>query len=215
LPVELLSDDKLEKLWKVIRRDEAGARALRVLRTAGFDLDSIGAAACSDGPYTWSGMIVSIPFLPNRRARSRLLPRLPSARPVIRQLRELAQATEDPYCDVGAHDKRKRTVYGKAAITARHWIKVVEFLDIVFSRKWVIVQFNPLKYTIALVRWAVRVHTREPHDKELIDLIDAAYRAAGKDGFHMPLETFKKIEIHDRDTRKAGSRKLLGPRLEC
>jgi hypothetical protein len=82
------------------------------------------------------------------------------------------------------------------------------------NRNWAIIQFNPYKYTIALVRWAVRVHTGSPHDKELIDLIDAAYRAAGKDGFHMELDAFKKIEIHDRDTRMAGRRKLLGPRFE-
>jgi hypothetical protein len=215
LPVELLSNDKLEKLWKVLRRDNDGARALRVLKRAGFDLDSIGDARSWIGTYTWSEVIVSIPFLPNRRARSRRLPRLSSARPVIQLLRELAQATEDPYSDVSAHDKRKRTVYRKAAITAYPWKKVVDFLELVFSRNWEITQFNPYKYTLASLRWAVRLQTGKSHDNELIDLIDAAYRAAGENGFHMKLVTFNKIETHDRNTRAAGARKLLGPRLEA
>jgi hypothetical protein len=207
----LPSNHELQIVWNKIRRDSAGAKALRILKSAGFDLERIPAET-----GTHSGMIASIPFLPNKRARSRLQPQLPSARPVIRFLRELARATEDTYSNVEAHDKRNHILFGKFndRIRPPRLEEAASFLEWVFSKRWVVIQHNPYKNAISWLRWYVIYYTGAPHDRELIDLLDAAFRAAGKGGFPLELETFKKLGFQDEDTDITGRRRLLGPRFE-
>jgi hypothetical protein len=204
---------KLEEVWLSIRQDKDGARALKTLKKAGFDLESIGVFACWPGPYTWPGMIACIPYLPNRRARSSRQPQLRSARPVIAFLREMARATQETYANVEVHDKRKHILYGTLAEEIRHprLEEAANVVEWVFTKRWVVTHHNPRQNAIASLLWEIRFRTKKPHYQELIDLIDAAFRAAGRNGFPMELEALKKVESHDHDTRVAARRKLIGP----
>ncbi len=91
MQIERLQREDLNRIWRAIREDRDGARALAILKKHGFDLERIPVEF-----YTWPGMIASIPFLPNRRARSRLLSRPRGLRLAIGFLRELARSLASP-----------------------------------------------------------------------------------------------------------------------
>ena len=171
----------------------------------------MGVDTAWEQPYTWPGMIVCIPFLPNRRARSNRQPRLPSARPIIRFLREMALAIQQTYTQVEVHDRRKHILYTKASETIRHPALelTANHLEWIFSKRWLVTQHNPFTFTIAAIRWQARIITGKAHDKELIDLIDAAFRATGRAGFPMELEAFKKSR-HMTDHAPGRQEKTFG-----
>ena len=204
---ELPSDAELQEIWNKIRKDPAGKKALETLKSAGYDyLEKMPASRESV-----SGLIASVPFLPNNRARSRLKPKLPSAQPVIRFLREVAQAREDRYSNVEAHDKRIHTLYGRAypEIQAKRFEETADFLEWVFTKRWAVTQFNPLNSAIYEIRCAFNCCAGAPHDKELIDLLDAAFRAAEKPGFPLQLDSLIKLGHQISRTRLTGRRRLL------
>jgi hypothetical protein len=94
-----------------------------------------------------------------------------------------------------------------------HFRKTVDFLEKASSWKWVITEHNPRQNAIASVRWEIKQRTKKPHDKELIDLLDATFRAGGfKEGFYVTSGSLKKVETVERGTRKAARRKLLSKR---
>jgi hypothetical protein len=202
------SREKLERVWRAVKQDPDGARALKVLREAGWDLGAVPVDT-----YTWSGMVASIPFLPNRRARSSRQPSYRSARPLARWLREMAQAILSPYTSVEAHDPRVRVIHinNPEVMVPHEFVATAAFLERTFSLRWAVTHHNPYQNVIASLRWEARARMEHPHDHELIDLIDAAFRVAGKDGFPMGLDAFKKVLAHEQATRVAGRRKLLGP----
>jgi hypothetical protein len=108
MQTERLQQEDLKKIWSTIRKDRYGARALAILKRDGFDLVRIPVES-----RTWPGMIASIPFLPNLRARSRLLPRPQYLRLSIGFLRELSRSLASPHCHVEAYDPRERIIYMK------------------------------------------------------------------------------------------------------
>jgi hypothetical protein len=208
MQIERLQHEHLYRIWRAIRKDKDGARALAMLKKHGFDLERIPV-----GFHTWPGIIASIPFLPSRRARSRILPRPYGLRLTIRFLRELARSVESPYSSVEARDRR--FIYTKASdeMKPQRFMETADFLEKVHSKKWVITEHNPCQNAIADLRWEIKWRTKKSHDKELTDLLDAAFRAGGfKEGFHMTLESLRKTETIERETRKAARRKLLRDR---
>ncbi len=213
MQIEQLQHEDLKRIWQAMRKDKDGARALAILKKHGFDLERIPVDF-----HTWPGMIASIPFLPSRRARSRLLSRPHGLRLAIRFLRELARPLASPYSRVEARDPRARVIYMGAPDEMNPW-RLTETADFpekvleLFSWKWVIAEHNPRQNAIASLRWEIKWRTKKPHDTELADLLDAAFRAGGfKEGFHMEFESLKKTETTERETRKAARRKLLSDR---
>jgi hypothetical protein len=205
MQIEQLQHENLNKIWQAIRKDKDGARALAILKKHGFDLERIPVTF-----NTWPGIIVSIPFLPSRRARSWLLSRPYGLRLAIRFLRQLARSLRSPFSRIEASD-RAGVIYMQASdeMDPVRLIKTADFLEKVSSWKWVITEHNPRQNTIAYLRWEIKSRTKEPHDTELADLLDATFRAAGfKEGFHMTFESLKKTETIERETRKAARRKL-------
>ena len=202
-----LQHEDLKRIWQAIRKDKDGARALAILKKHGFDLEGILVEF-----HTWPGIIASIPFLPSRRARSRLLSRPYGLRLAIRFLRELARSLASPYSSVEARDPRAEVFYMEASdeLTPLRFMEAADFLEKVSSWKWVITEHNPLQNAIASLRWETEWRTKKPHDTELADLLDAAFRAGGfKEGFQMQFESLKKTETYEKETRKAARRKLL------
>ena len=211
MQIERLQQEDLNRLWRAIRKDRYGARALATLKKHGFDLERIGVEF-----HTWPGIIASIPYLPDHRARSRLLPRPHGLRLAIRFLRELSRSLASPYSHVEAYDPRAQVIYMRASdeMNLLRFTKTADFLEKVSSWKWVIAEHNPRQNTIASLRWEIKRRTKKSHDKELADLLDAAFRAGGfKEGSHMTSESLKKTETTERETRKAARRKLLSDRL--
>jgi hypothetical protein len=127
-------------------------------------------------------------------------------------LRELAQSLASPYWRVEAREARAGVIYMNASdeMNPLRVTQTADFLEKVVSRKWVITEHNPFQNAIASLRWETKRCTKKPHDTELMDLLDAAFRVAGfPKGFAMQLESFKKIESCERETRKTARRKLL------
>jgi hypothetical protein len=207
--IEQLKHEDLNRIWQAIRKDRDGARALATLKKHGFDLEGIPVEFNS-----WPGIIASIPFLPHRRARSRLLPRPYGLRLAIGFLRQLARSLASPYSRVEASD-RDGVIYMQASdeMDPVRLMETADFLERVFSWKWVITEHNPRQNTIAYLRWEIKSRTKKPQDTELATLLDATFRAAGfKEEFRMTFESLKKTETIERETRKAARRKLLRDR---
>jgi hypothetical protein len=78
----------LSDIWKVAKKNEQAKNAIEILKQKGLDLESM-----------WH-VIAMIPLLPQRRARSRLLPLPGGAWRVVRFLREMAELTAAPYTEV-------------------------------------------------------------------------------------------------------------------
>ena len=204
---EKLRKEDLIRIWRLVKKDEDGARALAILKKHGFDLVRIPVESDS-----WPGIIASIPFLPHRPARSRLLARHNSLRIAIRFLHELAQSLAGPYCSVEARDPRAKVIHMKASdeMNPARFVEATEFLEKVYRRNWVITEHNQRQNAIASLRWEIKWRTKKPHDTEVAALLDAAFRAGGfKDGLQMQLESLKKTESNERGTRKTARLKLL------
>ena len=207
MQIEQLQHEDLDRIWQAIREDKDGARALAILKKHGFDLKRIPVES-----YTWPGIIASIPFLPHRPARTRILSRPYALRLATGFLRELARSLASPDSRVEARDLRAKVIYTKASdeLNFLHFKKAADFLEQVFSWEWVITEHNPRQNAIASLRWEIKWRTKKPHDREPADLLDAAFRAGGfKEGFQMQFESLKKTETYERETRKAARRKLL------
>ena len=118
-----------------------------------------------------------------------------------------------PYTIVEAHDHRARVLYvnNPEVMVPGDFVATAAFIERIFSLRWAVTHHNPFQNVVASLRWQARRRTGHPHDRELIDVFDAAFRAAGKDGFPMELGAFKKVLAHEQATRVAGRRKLLGP----
>jgi hypothetical protein len=89
MKIERLRRSVWDELWEAVKRDKKAAQALEILRKHKFDLDK--------GPIepdTWSGLIVSAPFLSRRPARSWSPKRPYGLRLAIRFLLELATALD-------------------------------------------------------------------------------------------------------------------------
>jgi hypothetical protein len=210
MQIKRLQHEDLSRIWRAIRTDKEGARALAILKKHGFDLEKKAVEF-----HTWPGIIVSIPFLPIRRARSRPLERPYGLRLATRFLRELARCLATANLRVEARDRRTGVIHLGASdeMNPLRFMEIADFLEKVFSWRWVITEHNPRQNAIASLRWEIKSRTKKPHDTELIDLLDAAFRAAGfKEGFQMQSESLKKTETAERETRKAARRKLLHDR---
>lgn len=206
-----LSQEKLKEVWNAVKRDKQGAKALKIIRSAGLELD------VPVEHQTWSGMLASIPFLAHRRGRSRHLPVPKGVRPVIWFLREIARALAEQFTRVEAYDKREHRISIISADrgeTVRKCNEAADFLQSISKQRWVVTAHNPYQNTIATIRAKVELRTGQTHDSVLINLIDAVFRAAGYEGFDMELDAFKQLEINEKNTRKASRRKLLGPQYE-
>jgi hypothetical protein len=55
--IQRLPQEDLDRIWRAIRKDKDGARALAILKKHGFDLETIPVES-----YTWPGIIASFPF---------------------------------------------------------------------------------------------------------------------------------------------------------
>lgn len=202
-----IPEKELVRIWNIVRNDRDGARALRKFKSHGFDLGGVPV-----GLNTWSGMAASIPLLPNRRARSHVLRKPSSVTSIIQFLSELSKMLVTPYVRFEAHDLKAGIIYiqNLEGVDLRRATEVADFLKRVTSVRWTITEHNPRQNAIASVRWQIRHSTGKARDRELMDLLDAVFRAAGtKETLGISWDSLKKSDTNERETRTAARRKLL------
>lgn len=208
MPKPQLTEIELKRRWKAIQEDPCGASALESIRDAGWDLSAIPLNG-----HIWPAIISAIPSLPNQRAGSEPEPAPKnSARRVILWLRELARAGEEG-CTVEARDPGEGSIYtgGAKEIATERLHEVADAVeDLALRMKWAVIRQNVQQIEIASLRWEVRRKCGRPLDEEILNLLDAAFRAAGKkNGVPFTLDALKKVEITERKTRVIGRKKLL------
>jgi hypothetical protein len=151
--------------------------------------------------------IAVIPLLPNRRARSRVLPVPRGARRVVRFLREISEMAAKPYSEVQAHDGNGITYFGTGAV--RDVLKSGQLagsLEKALGCRWVLTESNAQQNALASLSWEVKERTGKLHDRQLADVLDAVFRAAGKK-FSESHDTIRKSLDHELHVRQAGLRK--------
>src|SRR5229473_7293787 len=110
----------LRNIWDKVQKDSIGKRALSILKRDGLDINAIPVK-----PHTCPGRIATIPFLPNRHARSRSIVLPKTTRLVIRSLKELGDAMADPFAFLEARS-REGVIHPKPGI-AREFPNFHEF----------------------------------------------------------------------------------------
>jgi hypothetical protein len=203
------TEAELKRRWREIQRDRCGSSALKSIKDAGWDLSAIPL-----DDHTWPAIISAIPSLANRKAGSEPQPApKESAQRIILWLRQVAGAGEEG-CVVEARDPHERTTYmgGAKEIAPARLRDVADAIeDLALRKRWVLTRHNPQQNAIASLRWTVRERCGRPMDDEILDLLDAAFRAAGKEsGVPFTVEALKKVETTERKTRVSGRKKLLG-----
>src|SRR5579884_2196185 len=145
-----IQEEELKRIWNAVSKDRDGARALRNIKTYGFDLGAVPV-----GINTWSGMTASIPLLPNRRARSRALRKPRSAATVVEFLVKLCELLAIPYQSFEAHDPIERTIHinNLEGVDLRRVAETANFVRKVTSVRWVFTEHNPRQNAIASIRW--------------------------------------------------------------
>jgi hypothetical protein len=202
-----LTPSKQQIIWRTVVSDDDALRALGLLKRRGIDLQS----------GTWPARIVAIPFLPNRRATTRLIVPPRSARLVIRFLNELVAAFGSPYGRLEAYDRQARVFHMKPSLDRETPVtalkQAADLLQKILSLRWAVAEHNPRQNEIASLRWEIRFRTGQPHDTELVDLLNVVFEAAGfKDGFRMDYAALKKLLKNETNTRMALRKKVQPPR---
>ncbi len=201
-----LKEAELIRRWEMIRSDVCGAAALKTIKEAGWDL----AAIPLDG-YSWPSIVAAIPLLPNQKAGSAPRPApKDAARRVVLWLRGLARAVQDA-SRIEARDTRERVIYmdGAPEISPKRLRATADVIeDLALRKRWVVTRHNPRQNNVAGLRWTVRQKCGTPMDEAILNLLDAAFRAAGKGGVPYDQEALKKLETTERKIRMNARRKL-------
>lgn len=192
---------KLEAIWRKVERDPGARRALKKLARDGFVL----------GRNTQL-RIAEIPFLDDHRSKSRLLraPRA-STRVVVGFLRELSKSLSDPHRNLEArNDNAKWAFLMREGIESEFpELKTLpELLDRIFAYRWVVTERNPQHHAIATLELEIQSKTGDWHHGEVLDLLDAVARAAGK-SFTMKEQTLSKLIEREILTRRTAHQKRL------
>jgi hypothetical protein len=128
-------------------------------------------------------------------------------RPLVKALRDFGRQLDDPFSSVSRITTKDTDIQlgedlrGLAAGAA-------SFIEKFISWDWCVIKRNPRNSLIAELRWTIRARTGKPHDRELYTIIDAACRAADRDGLYLDNWTLDRIEKRVRETRVKSFRRL-------
>ena len=208
---ELLTTERLCDIWKKILSDRRAKAALERLAEAGFPIAHLQPSDATFRRPSWADYIAALPLLPNEPS-TRHIHRKATLRkhwPLVRELRRFAaQLNASPFSEVeisGVRDypvsktESLRDDLLKAATTLEHFL----FWD------YSVRDLNRRDAVIAELRWTIRERTGRPHDRELIVLIDAAFRAAGhKEGCYIGPTALDRIERREKESRVKATRRI-------
>jgi hypothetical protein len=176
---EPLTTDQLCGIWEKILSDSDGRRALKRLDEAGFRISHLSPSDATFERPCWADYIAAIPLLPNKPSTRRIHSKisLRKHRPLIQELRGVAANMNSPFAEV--------TIFGRkddpdsALSTRDDLLNAATTIEDFLSWDYCVRNLNPRHALIAELRWAIRQRTGRPHDRELNDLIGAAFRVAG------------------------------------
>jgi hypothetical protein len=186
----------LSSIWERAKENKQAKEAIEGLKREGLDLETM-----------WQAIAI-IPLLPKRRSRSRSL-RVPrGARNAVRFLREMGEMTDNPYVEVQARDEHGTTYSGRGVL--RQLLKsgqLADSLEEALGCRWVLTEANAQQNALATLNWEVKRRTKKLYDRQLSDVLDAVFRAAGNE-FSKSHDTFRKSLDHELQVRKASLRKF-------
>jgi hypothetical protein len=200
---------QLNSVWNGVLKDPEAQRALDRLEQAGFKIKHLSPHDPTFRHPCWADYIAAIPFLENLPARRRFHPgsTMRKYRPLVKALRDFGRQLDDPFSSVSRITTKDTDIQlgedlrGLAAGAA-------SFIEKFISWDWCVIKRNPRNSLIAELRWTIRARTGKPHDRELYTIIDAACRAADRDGLYLDNWTLDRIEKRVRETRVKSFRRL-------
>ena len=205
-----LTTEQLCDIWEKIRSDSDGRKALERLDEAGFRISHLTPTDATFGHPSWADYVAALPLLPNkpstRRIHSKI--RLRKYRPLVEELRQFAATVNLPFMALTIYGSKDYPNYGKdypnyALSTLRdELLKAATMVEHFLSWDYCVRNLNPRHAVIAELRWTIRQKTGRPHDRELNDLMDSAFRAAGsKEDCYIDSTALERIEKRQRESR--------------
>jgi hypothetical protein len=186
----------LSSIWERAKENKQAKEAIEFLKRERLDLETM-----------WQAIAI-IPLLPKRRSRSRSL-RVPrGTRSAVRFLREMGKMTANPDVVVEARDEHGTTYSGRGVL--RQLLKsgqLADSLEKALGCRWVLTEANVQQNALATLRWEVKWRAKKSYDRQLSDVLDAVFRAAGEK-YSESHDTFRKSLDHELQVRKASLRKF-------
>jgi hypothetical protein len=201
---------RLNAIWDVILADATAQRALRQLAQDGFDIGHLRPRDPAFRTPTWADYIAAIPLVGNRPSRSRFHRSISMQEylPLVEALRNYARYFDDPFAEKSLISTSATTIPLHEDVRDQAE-QTASFIEKFLSWNWSVRERNPRNALIAELRWTIRSRTGKPHDRELSALIDAAYRAAGRDDEpSLDNPTLDRIEKREGETRVKAFRRL-------
>lgn len=207
--MKALTLQQLVEVWNKILKDKGAQQALATLAKDGFRISHLSPRDPSLRNPCWVDYIATIPFVPNRPSRTRFYRKtsLQKHWPLVRVMRRFAVKLDDPFCEMGVALGRHYSVNEDPSLGKR-MTEASELIEKLLSWNWYTREKNPRNALIACLRWQIRERTKKPHDKELLAIISAAFRATGKkEGFYLTPNALDRIEKREKESRvRAASR---------
>ena len=205
---EPLSTERLCGIWEKVRSDTDARKALERLGHAGFRISHLTPRDASFKHPNWADYIASLPLLPNEPTTRRIHQKTTFRKywPLIRELHRLAANVNAPFVELKIYGTRDYP-FPVMRTLQEDLLKAASILEHFLSWDWSVRHLNPRNAVIAELRWAIRERTGRPHDGDLNILLDAAFRAAGKEKCYIDSTTLDRIEKRQKEGRvKAGRR---------
>jgi len=198
-----LTTERLCDIWEKVRSDGTGRRALKRLDEAGFRISHLSPSDATFERPCWADYVAAIPLLPNKPSTRRIHRKikLQKYRPLVLELRQFAAKVASPFAVVtvlGAKD----CLDPDKGISRDDLLKAATAVEHFLSWDYCVRNLNPRHAVIAELRWTIRQRTGRPHDSELNDLMDSAFRAAGsKKDSYIDSTTLERVEKRQRESR--------------
>jgi hypothetical protein len=215
--IKPLTTEQLCDIWEKILSDTDGRRALERLDEAGFQISHLKPRDANFKHPSWADYITALPLLPNkpstRHIHSKI--RLRKYRPLVEELRQFAATVNLPFMELTIYGSKDYPNYGKdypnyALSTLRdELLKAATMVEHFLSWDYSVRNLNPRNAVIAELRWTIRQRTGRPHDRELNDLIDSAFRAAGsEEDCYIDSTALDRIEKRELESRTKANKRI-------
>jgi hypothetical protein len=206
---EPLTTERLCEIWEKVLSDINARGALERLGHAGFPISHLKPQDATFLHPSWADYICALPLLPNKPPTRRIHDANSSRKylPLAQDLREFADAP-GPFREVLIFAGTDYPNYPTNRSLREDLLKAASILERYLSWHYCVCYRNPRHALIAELRWTIRDRTGRPHDRELNILFDAAFRAAGYEGFYMDSTALDRMEKRQKESRVKMMRRM-------
>jgi hypothetical protein len=207
---ELLTTERLCEIWQKVRTDSDARKALNDLDNAGFRISHLKPSDATFMRPNWADYVAALPLLPNTPSTRRihLKTEFRNYRPLVQELRQFVAEWDAPFVEVKVFHSQHDSVDAISTFR-KDLLQAAATLDHFLSCDYYVRSVNQRNQLIAELRWTIREKTGKPHDRELSVLIDAAFRAAGREeGLYIDSTTLDRIEKRAKETRVKANRRI-------